>query len=436
MNLSLQYTNSPNVGYGRMGISLAQALEAKGVKLYRGHGPDDERPSRKTHAVSFLGVPAHTRGFWDGQHLSIFTMWEATKLPVTFTENLHVFDQVIVPSWQNRELFSGFHDNVAYCPLGIDPARWHYQSRRPHDATFTFLCGGAGPRKGTDLAFTAFDRVFGKDWERLTPSPLLVMKNPRNESFPQRGWLSVIPGHISEADEVELYAQAHCYLQPSRGEGFGLQPLQAMAQGCPTILTDAHGHESFAHLGIGISATMTKAAAFLFGEAGDWWEPSLDELCEAMWGVYQDYAVQVERAKESAVHIAKHWAWANTAEKFITILGDHLTLPYEGDGTWRNPIQKVYRVRTFGDHLFDVGGEMYQFIAGVDRWVPADIKRQMFERHILDPECCRPEDDHGLSVEQATQLDDPLAPHHWCKTCGQHLNAGPTRADAIEASFL
>ena len=39
--------------------------------------------------------------------------------------------------------------------------------------------------------------------------------------------------------EVDLFAEAHCYLAPSKGEGWGLCPHQAIAQGCPTVLTDA-----------------------------------------------------------------------------------------------------------------------------------------------------------------------------------------------------
>ena len=65
-----------------------------------------------------------------------------------------------------------------------------------------------------------------------------------------------------DSEELDLYRSCHAYLQPSRGEGFGLQPLQALALGRPTILTNAHGHASFAHLGIPLDSTMQKAAYF------------------------------------------------------------------------------------------------------------------------------------------------------------------------------
>lgn len=45
-------------------------------------------------------------------------------------------------------------------------------------------------------------------------------------------------GYISDEELVNLYKSALCFLYPSLYEGFGIPPLEAMACGCPTIVSN------------------------------------------------------------------------------------------------------------------------------------------------------------------------------------------------------
>lgn len=47
------------------------------------------------------------------------------------------------------------------------------------------------------------------------------------------------PGYVSDSDLGALYRLAHAYVFPSLYEGFGLPPLEAMAQGTPVLSSDA-----------------------------------------------------------------------------------------------------------------------------------------------------------------------------------------------------
>lgn len=49
----------------------------------------------------------------------------------------------------------------------------------------------------------------------------------------------VFPGRISEADKPLFYAAAGVFAFPSRYEGFGLDPLEALACGAPVVCSDA-----------------------------------------------------------------------------------------------------------------------------------------------------------------------------------------------------
>jgi glycosyltransferase involved in cell wall biosynthesis len=443
VELNLNYVHGAEIGYGRYGVELAKALTNLGVDVYD-HlpAPEDGPPrwgdqdhlntlySKVCNVVCWISVPTHATGWWKGQVPIMSTMWEATRLPESFRETMHEFETMIVPSIQNLELFSKFHDNVKLVPLGVDPERWHYQERQKPGQFFDFLIAGSGPRKGTDLAHLAFRKLWGKAGSWGTgPIPRLVMKNPRGEYFHGER-IEVVGGRISAEAEVDLYARAHCYLQPSRGEGFGLQPLQALAQGCPTILTDAHGHEIFAHLGYGLSTSMSPSAYFIYGDAGEWWEPSFSQLCEYMEFVYHNYPAACAEAKESAEFIAKTFTWKNTAEKFIEAIGkEALDLPGPTAVDWYLPVQQRYFVQTVKDWACDIAGTHYQFKREQKYYVWADVKRILYEAELLDPVCLSG-DDPGLAPAQLERLPDYSADHSACALCGQLLG-GPTRADAI-----
>ena len=45
-------------------------------------------------------------------------------------------------------------------------------------------------------------------------------------------------GRVSDPDLLELYVGAQCHVHPALYEGFGLPPLEAMACGTPTIVSN------------------------------------------------------------------------------------------------------------------------------------------------------------------------------------------------------
>lgn len=412
MQLNLNHVNSAEMGYGRLGVKLAQALRNKGVEVFDYHPcPDGARPEGtmdpQAHhnpglagSVCWVSTPPQMFGWWSTQVPSIFTMWESMHVPEDFRANLDNVETIMVPSLQNVELFSRYHDNVHLVLLGIDPVDWHYVERPPVGATFEFLIGGSGTRKGTDIAFSAFKAAFPKA-PADGPIPRITFKNPRGEDFYFDGRTEVLAGKLSAADEIGLYAASHCYLQPSRGEGFGMQPLQALAQGMPTILTDAHGHESFAHLGHGIGWTEAKSDYFMYGNSGNWWEPNLDELVDQMRWVYSNYDEAKAKAKVAAEVIAQDFTWERTAEAFMRHVD--CTLPYVEGGEWVAPSSRKYRVRCTSTRKVDIAGRVLVFEAGKDYWDLADVKRVLAEAGYLTQDCID-EDDSGLADVQLERL--------------------------------
>ncbi len=439
------------IGYGRAGVKLAEAVAAQGVDLYNSIAVPQPRLEGKqssrlammdgdrvgmTNVVAWMSTPGHASGWHKGQYPVIFTMFETTRLPEAYREHLHEFALIVVPSQQNVELFSQFHDNVKLAYLGVDPSEWFYVPRQAPTNEFRFLIAGTGERKGQQLAADAFRKVF-KTWPKDGPVPKLIMKSPKGGDFYGER-VEMVTGKLSDQAERDLYASCHVQLAPTKGEGFGLQPLQGMAQGMPVILTDAHGQAGFAHLGYGISASLEKASYFIYGEAGEWWLPSFNELCERMEYCYNNWDEAERVGKRAAVEVAANFTWDHTANQFLDAIGrDRLEQPYVGDGSWFSPERRLYPVRVLRKYTAEIAGSMHQWHPGVDYAELSDVKRILFELgDVLDPSCVEVgSEDSGLAPEQAETLGMYSARHEWCELCHQQLGTGVQKADVIMAQL-
>jgi glycosyltransferase involved in cell wall biosynthesis len=107
---------------------------------------------------------------------------------------------------------------------------------------YILYVGTVEPRKGLDTLLDAYRRVAGAD-----PSLELVLAGrlgwgysdlvARIRAWPAPGRVRLL-GYVAGVDLPALYAGARIFVYPSRREGFGFPPLEAMASGVPTVATD------------------------------------------------------------------------------------------------------------------------------------------------------------------------------------------------------
>lgn len=131
---------------------------------------------------------------------------------------------------------------VHVVPHGVD-ARFHPEpgSRPAPDAPYLLVVSAWGPQKGFteafDVAATLANRglehrlvVAGQadDWSRGRVE-MLRARSRRPDRIDIVGWVEDLP---------QLYRQADCLIVSSRGEGFGLPILEAMACGTPVVSFD------------------------------------------------------------------------------------------------------------------------------------------------------------------------------------------------------
>lgn len=140
-------------------------------------------------------------------------------------------------------------ERITVTPLGVDPAFGVHVPRdrlaalrARHDLPDKYLLhvGQWKPHKGLATVLQAMARLT-REGTAVPPLVQLGRPDPRHDIRPLAVGLGIghllrnIPGLPDEADVRGLYQNALAFLFPSRIEGFGLPPLEAMAAGIPVV---------------------------------------------------------------------------------------------------------------------------------------------------------------------------------------------------------
>lgn len=174
----------------------------------------------------------------------VMTMFESDRIPEDWAEYLKAAHEVIVPSKWCADTFNRAGIKTTVVPLGYNDRVFKYLDRPipvEEKEPFTFIHYGAfNLRKGFSEVWKAFTEEF-----KPNEPVRLILKSTRPPALPimkeQYPNVEVISEELTEQKLVELLARANCMVYPSRGEGFGITPLEAMATGIPAIVPDAHG---------------------------------------------------------------------------------------------------------------------------------------------------------------------------------------------------
>lgn len=126
----------------------------------------------------------------------------------------------------------------------------------------------------------------------------------------------------TDAEIRDLYSNADCFVLPTRGEGFGLPILEAMATGLPVITTDFGGAWDFCHPDLCYLARINGVSEALSPleveerDRGLLVEVDKIHLSELIWHVYSNPNEALARGKKGAEEVKQNWSW----ETVITTL--------------------------------------------------------------------------------------------------------------------
>ncbi len=257
-----------------------------------------------------------------------YTMFETTKYPAFWEPYLKSADLVIVPTQFCADtMHATFGIMPEVVPLGYNPEAFYYLERKQKEV-FTFLHYDAFKwRKGWDILFNAFNAEFGeKDGEqdvRLILKTTLSFTPPLHE-YPK---IKVIKGRIPQGEMMDIMRQADCFAFPTRGEGFGLTPLEAMATGMRAIVPNHSGMSHYWHKDYCYNLETNEVRAKydnieLRGlELGNYWEPTVESTRRALRQAYNDWKAghYYDNQKDIAEY-CKQFTIQATTKKLCAIL--------------------------------------------------------------------------------------------------------------------
>jgi len=227
--------NSPH-GYGQSTAPLIYSLEQAGVPVVHDY------TGQKVGVV--YSYPHPLKSLQTDKKV-LYSMFESTMIDPDWVEYLDIADKIFVPSHFCQKAFASRGVNTEVIPLGYNQDLFYYKEKEDDDI-FTFTMYNAfDQRKGWDILFGAFVEEFGQQEDvklilksvvgRL-PFPILRSKYPNVE---------VILERYNQERLRELLWQTDCFVFPSRGEGFGLPPLEALACGTTSIIPNASGMSEY-----------------------------------------------------------------------------------------------------------------------------------------------------------------------------------------------
>lgn len=264
-----------NTGYGHDGFALAQAFYQAGLDTHLlpmvvsppiPMGVAQLMTKQPLDEYDFFvhHTDPEQLGLDDGEKRLkakkvAWSMWEFTgldpKIAETMTERLDGYDLLLVYDEVSAQAL-GPHAEAAGVPLkiiqgGYWAEEWEYDVRQrqwPSDENpgpFRFVMAGQlHLRKNPFAAINAFNRIR----EEFSHAELHLKTNVRflhpamEQSYPG---LKIFYEIWPKERLKQFYADAHCYVAPSWGEGKNLPALEAQTMGVPAIYSDFGGHRQW-----------------------------------------------------------------------------------------------------------------------------------------------------------------------------------------------
>jgi GT2 family glycosyltransferase len=269
-----------------------------------------------------------------------FTMLEVDGFPDEWVRQANRMDEVWVPSAFNREGFlrCGLERPIHVIPLGVDAQYFNPAvTAHPNPAgEFIFLSIFEwGERKEPGLLLKAFNEVFSAaEPVRLLCKVINRDAGVRVKDEIRRLQLRDSGGKVSYIFNFEfphyqlgsLYRSADAYIATSRGEGWNMPLMEAMACGLPAIVTDWGAHREFVHGGVAyplrIRATIPARAKCPYYAGFSWADPDPQHLRHLLREVYENREEARRRGDAAAREMAERWTWEQAAGKIIRRLDE------------------------------------------------------------------------------------------------------------------
>jgi glycosyltransferase involved in cell wall biosynthesis len=340
-------------GYGQAGCQILLGLDKLGVDIYPIHvwaqyTNEDYLPPRalelcqrpfEVQDICLYFCPPMAdigpRGGKQDQIVINYTMFETTKIPDSWPPRLNNIHEVWNPSQWGVDIFQecGVKTPIEIVNLGVERDRIHYIDRRESTDPFVFgwMANNANDnRKNLSMVIQAWMELFGNK-PNLPVELWIKTRLGHTGSFPDDDRIVVIAGECDNALMDRIFSYVNCFVYPSRGEGWGSPPLEAMATGCPTILTNWSAMTEYISPDICYPLAVSKLVKIprntgdypieYFGQdVGSWAEPDYGHLCALMEEVYTHYDEALEKGWQAYKTIKEQYNYSIVCDRIHALL--------------------------------------------------------------------------------------------------------------------
>lgn len=343
------WINAPT-GYAVSSQYLVLALEALDVDVRYGfvYGVeeppnDDPRIMDVRRKPKDLGVTQVVYGQGDvffknsGRYRVGYSMLEVTGIPADWVEQANALDEIWVPSRFNLETFSasGVRRPIRVMPLGVDINYFHpYINSRNQGSRYVFISVFEwSERKAPEILLKAYNQEFTSSDDvllllKVTNSDPSVNIERQVDAMRLQGdrapVILVLNQNIPSDQMGALYCSSDCFVLPTRGEGWGMPTLEAMACGLPVITTPWSAQTEFFHEGVGypieVKRTVPAVARCPYYDGFEWADPDVDNLASLMRHVYENPEESRSRGLRASIIARERWTWKDAARRIKTRL--------------------------------------------------------------------------------------------------------------------
>lgn len=251
-----------------------------------------------------------------------YTMAESDHIGEEWVKACNGMNYIVVPNFFYKDVFidSGVAVPIKVIPPGIDVEKFPYFDR-PERKTYTFgICGHLNDRKGVfDLL-----RAFTSEFESEEPVQLHLHTTKADFRYYSHFTDSRITTTWDQKDFTQLnefYRNLDCFVFPSKAEGVGYPPREAMSTGLPVILTEWSGLSDIAQSGHSYPLSVkNKTSKDLQDQPGNWAEIDIQELMYWMRWVYEHRKESKRKGRYASELIHKFHNWDYCGKKLYSFL--------------------------------------------------------------------------------------------------------------------
>jgi glycosyltransferase involved in cell wall biosynthesis len=305
------------MGFGVGANNVYHSLKAAGLNVICKDKKSNEKYQADIEICS--NQPDKYTFLSDGYKIG-YTPWESTEVPASWYWPMKNCDEIWTTSDWCRDVFQRLlpEKKIFTYRHGIEerfaPKKRKYNTKEP----FTFLyIGEPYNRKDGQLVVDTFAKLFGnnENYRLIVKGTLRTAIRVTDPSMPGMFFtpdmlynnIKILIEKYTDQEMLALYELADVFVYPTWGEGWGFNPLQAMAMGIPTISTyDWADYKKY--ITVPIPSSIAKSP-WQDIHPGNMYKPDKEYFEDAMKNAKRFHNVWCKKAFKNSFKIHEDYNW-------------------------------------------------------------------------------------------------------------------------------